>query len=72
MELVVTQVEGGVDGLEGLEIDVDLPFLAFRGQDFTAVDDQAVGGDLVVQLETLLGGGNGRKDGLSVDSGLDV
>jgi hypothetical protein len=72
MELVVTQVKGGVDGLERLEIDVDLSLLAFLGQDFTTVDDQTIRGDLVVQLETLLGGGNSGQDGLSVDSRLDV
>jgi hypothetical protein len=72
MELVVTQVKGGVDGLEGLEIDVDLSLLAFLGQDFTTVDDQTIRGDLVVQLQTLLGRGNGGQDGLSVDSRLDV
>ncbi|KAI6766521.1 hypothetical protein HG531_011743 [Fusarium graminearum] len=72
VELVVAQVKGGVDGLEGLEIDVDLSLLSFLGQDFTTVDDQAVRGDLVVQLKTLLGRGNGGQDGLSVDSRLDV
>lgn len=72
VELVVTQVKGGVDGLERLEIDVDLSLLSFLGQDFTTVDDQTVRGDLVVQLETLLGRGNGGQDGLSVDSRLDV
>jgi hypothetical protein len=72
VELVVAQVKGSVDGLEGLEIDVDLSLLSFLGQDFTTVDDQAVRGDLVVQLETLLGRGNGGQDGLSVDSRLDV
>ena len=72
VELVVAQVKGGVDGLEGLEIDVDLSLLSFLGQDFTTVDDQTIRGDLVVQLETLLGRGNGGQDGLSVDSRLDV
>lgn len=59
VELVVAKVQRRVDGLEGLEVNVDLSFLAFGGQNFTAVDDEAVGGDLVVQLETLLGRGNG-------------
>lgn len=72
VELVVAEVEGGVDGLEGLEIDVDLSLLALGSQDFTTVDDKTVRGDLVVQLETLLGGGDGRQDGLSVDTGLNV
>lgn len=72
VELVVTEVQRRVDGLEGLEVDVDLSLLAFRGQDFTAVNNQAIGRDLVVQLESLLGGGNGRENGLSVDTRLDV
>lgn len=42
MELVVAQVEGGVDWLERLEIDCDLLFFSFVGHDGTAVDDQAI------------------------------
>ena len=72
VELVVTEVEGGVDGLEGLEIDVDLPLLALGGDDFTTVDDQTVRRDLGVQLEPLLGGGDGGQDGQAVDTRLDV
>lgn len=72
VELVVTKVERGVDGLEGLEIDVNLALLALCGDDFTTVDDQTIRRDLVVQLETLLGGGNGRQNGESVDARLDV
>ena len=72
MELVVAKVEGGVDWLEGLEIDVDLSFLALGSENFPTVDDQSIGGDLVVQFESLLGRGNGREDGLTIDSGLDI
>ena len=72
MELVVTEVERGVDGLEGLEIDVDLAFLSLGSQDFTTVDDQAIRRNLVVQLETLLGRGDGGQDRLPVDTGLDI
>jgi hypothetical protein len=72
MELVVTEVERRVDGLEGLEVDVDLALLAFGGDDFTAVDNEAIGRDLGVELETLLGRGDSRKDGETVDTGLDV
>ena len=42
VELVVTEVQGGVDGLEGLEVDIDLALLAFGSDNFTAVDDQAI------------------------------
>jgi hypothetical protein len=72
VELVVTQVERSVDGLKGLEINVDLALLSFRSDNFTTVDDQAIGRDLVVQLETLLGGGNRGKDGKTIDTRLDV
>jgi hypothetical protein len=72
VELVVTKVEGGVDGLEGLEIDVNLALLSLGGDNFTTVDDQSIGGNLVVQLETLLCGGNGRQNGKTVDTRLDV
>jgi hypothetical protein len=72
VELVVTQVERGVNGLEGLEIDVNLALLSFRSDNFTTVDDQAIGRDLVIQLETLLGGGNSGKDGKTVHTRLDV
>lgn len=72
VELVVTEVQRGVDRLEGLEVDVDLPLLTLGCDDFTAVDDQAVGRDLGVELEPLLGGGNGGQDGETVDTRLDI
>ena len=60
MELVVAKVEGCVDWLEGFEIDIELPLLSFRGDDFTAVDNETIGWDLGVELEALLGGSDGR------------
>jgi hypothetical protein len=72
VELVVAKVQRRVDGLEGLEVDVDLALLAFGGDDFTAVDDEAIRGDLGVELQTLLGGRDGREHGETVDTGLDV
>jgi len=72
VEFVVAEVERGVDGLERLEINVDLPLLAFGGDDFTTVDDKTVWRDLVVQLETLLCRSDGRQDGQTVDARLDV
>jgi hypothetical protein len=72
VELVVAQVERRVDGLEGLEVDVDLALLALCGEDLTTVDNEAIGWDLGVQLEALLGGRNSREDGETVDAGLDV
>ena len=72
MELVVAKVQRRVDGLEGLEVDVDLALFAFRGDDFTAVDNQAIGRHLGVEFQALLGGGDGRQDGETVDARLDV
>lgn len=72
MELVVTKVERGVDGLERFEVNVNLSLFPFRGDDFTTVDDETVGRDFVVELETLLGGGNGRQHRQTVDPGFDV
>lgn len=60
MELVITKIERGVDGLERLEVDVNLSFLSFGCDDFTAVDDQSIRRHLVVKFQTLLGGGDGR------------
>ena len=38
MELVVTQVQGGVDGFEGLEIYVDFLFFTFFSDNGSTVD----------------------------------
>jgi hypothetical protein len=46
VELVVAQVERRVDGLEGLEVDVDLALLALCGEDLATVDNEAIGRDL--------------------------
>jgi hypothetical protein len=72
MELVVTEIQRRVDGLEGLKVDIDLALFTFCSDDFTAVDDKAIGRDLGVELQTLLRGRNGRQDGETVDTGLDV
>ena len=72
MKFVVAEVEGRIDRLERLEIDVDLSLLALGGQNFTTVHNQAIRGDLVVKLQPLLGGGNGRQNGLTIDSRFDV
>ena len=72
MELVVTQVQRGVDRLEGFEVNVDALLLAFVGNDRAAVDDQPVLGTLVVQLETLLRRGDGAQNRQTVHARLDV
>lgn len=72
MELVVTEIKRGIDRPEWFEINVDLPLLPFGSQDFTTVDDKAIGRNLVVELEPLLGRSNGRQHRLTVDTRLDV
>ena len=72
MELVVAEVQGSVDGLEGLKVHVDFALFALLREDFAAVDDEAVGRDFVVEFEALLGGGDGGEDGEAVDAGFDV
>ena len=39
MKLVVTEIEGGVDRLEGLEVDIDLLLLPLLCHYCAAVDD---------------------------------
>ena len=68
VELVVAEVERRVDRLEGLEVDVDLLFLALVGDDGAAVDDQAVGRNLGVELEPVLDRSDGAEDRQPVDS----
>ena len=55
VELVVAQVEGGVDRLEGLEVDVHLLLFVVVRQNCAAVDDQTVGRHLAEELQPLLG-----------------
>ena len=54
------------------EIKVDLLLLALVGEDRAAVDDEAVRRDAVVELEALLGRGDGGEDGEPIDARLDV
>lgn len=72
VELVVTKVKRGVDGLERLEIDVNLALLSFGGDNFTTVHDKSIGRNLVVELKTLLGRGNGRQHGETVHTRFNV
>lgn len=43
VKLVVTEVEGSIDGFKRLKVDVDLLLFPFFCHDGPAVDDQAVG-----------------------------
>ena len=54
MKFVVTEVQRSVDRLKGLEVYVDLLFLALVRDNCAAVDDQAVWGHLGVELEAVL------------------
>ena len=82
MELVVAQVERGVDGAEGLEGVGHLLLLALLVQTRAAVNDQTVwrhlgeprheSQRLRVQLQLLLGGRDGAQHGQSVHTRFDV
>lgn len=43
VKLVVTEVEGSIDGFKRLKVDVDFLLFPFFCNDGPAVDDQAVG-----------------------------
>jgi len=43
VEFVVAEIEGGVDGLERLKVDIELLFLVVVRHDGACVDDQPVG-----------------------------
>ena len=55
MELVVAEVQGGVDRLERLKVDRHFLLLVVLGQNRAAVDNKTEFGDPVVEFETLLG-----------------
>eukprot|EP00250_Pteridium_aquilinum_P004932 c15110_g1_i1 orf=70-606(+) len=72
MELVVTKVKRSIDRLEGLKINGYLLLLAIVGDNCASVEDEAVGGHLVVELQALLRRGDGSQHGLPIDTTLDV
>lgn len=61
-----------VDGLVRLKIKRNFLFLAFVSEDRADEEHEAVGGHSVVELEPLLGAGDGCQDGETVDSGFNV
>ena len=68
----VDGLDARVDGLVRLEIERDLLFLSFIREDRSNEEHEAVGWDTVIQLETLLGRGDGCKHGETIDTRLDV
>jgi hypothetical protein len=54
------------------EIEGDLLFFAFIGQDGTDEQHKTVGWNSIVQLQTLLGRGDGSQYGETIHSRLDV
>lgn len=54
MEFVVAQIQGSIDGLERLKVNVDLLFFSFCCYNCTTVDNETIGRDFVVELESLL------------------
>lgn len=61
VELVITQIQGSIDGLEGLKVNIDLLFLSLSSNNCTTVNHKTVVRDARIQLEPLLCGGNGSK-----------
>ena len=61
-----------IDWLVRLEVEGNFLFLAFIRQDRADEQHQTVRGHPVVQLETLLGRGDGSEHGETVNPGLDV
>lgn len=72
MEFIVAEVEGSVDDLEWLKINVHFLFFAVFCEDSACVENKAVGGDFGVEFEALLCGRDGAQDRLTVDSGFNV
>ena len=72
MKFIVAEIQRSIDRLERLEINIDLSFFALGCDDFTAVDDQAIRRNLGVELQPLLGRGDGGQDGLAIDARFNV
>ena len=54
VEFVVAEVQGGVDGLEGLEVNVELLLLAIICHHCACVDDQPIGWHLQAMRQFML------------------
>jgi hypothetical protein len=54
------------------EIERDFLFFSFVCEDGSDEEDETVGGHSVVQLQTLLGRGDGSEHGQTIDTRLDV
>lgn len=65
MESAITHVQRSVDRLERFKCKGNLLLFAFIVQNCTDKDTKTVVRDSVVELEFLLGGSNGGKDGKS-------
>ena len=72
MEFVVAKVERRIDRLKRFKVNIDLSFFSLRGQDFPAVDNQTIRWHLIVKLQSLLCGRDGRKNGLAIDAGFNI
>ena len=72
MKFVITEVQRSVDWLEGLKVDIYFTLFAFACDYFTTIDDEPVGRNLVVELQTLLSRSNSRKNRETIDTGFDV
>ncbi|KAH3660506.1 hypothetical protein OGAPHI_007092 [Ogataea philodendri] len=72
VELVITQIQRGIDRLERLESNGELLFFTLLSNNFTTVHNQSVWRNRIVQLEFLLGRCDCRKHRKSVHTRFDV
>ena len=72
VKLVIAQVQRRVDRLERLKVNVHFPLLPLVRDHRAGVHDEPVRGHFRVELETLLGRGDGAQDRLSVHPGFNV
>mmetsp|Transcript_6559 Transcript_6559/g.12000 ORF Transcript_6559/g.12000 Transcript_6559/m.12000 type:complete len:219 (-) Transcript_6559:9-665(-) len=72
VELIVAEIKRRVDGLERLEVDVQLLFFAVVCHDGSCVHNQSIRRNLIVQLETLLRRGDSAQHGQTVHPTLNV
>ena len=66
VEFVIAKVQWGINGSEGLKVNVDFLFFAVVCDDGTAVDDKAIWRDFGVELKTLLYRCDGWQDRESI------
>mmetsp|Transcript_9829 Transcript_9829/g.18360 ORF Transcript_9829/g.18360 Transcript_9829/m.18360 type:complete len:233 (+) Transcript_9829:1300-1998(+) len=72
MELVVTEIERGVNGLEGFKVDVHFLLFTIIRHNSTRVHDKTIRRNLVVKLQPLLSRSDSREHRKPIDTRLDI